>query len=76
MGTYTYGEYLETFGGTPDPGETYPDDPDAARDERDAALEAAMFNDVREQERLSHDADLRHEYSGPEYDDHETEDTT
>jgi hypothetical protein len=32
MGTYSYLEYLETFGGPPEPGETYPDDPDALRD--------------------------------------------
>lgn len=33
MGTYSFGEYLDTFGGMPEPGETYPDDPDALRDE-------------------------------------------
>lgn len=32
MGTYGYGEFLETFGGEPEPGETFPDDPDAVRE--------------------------------------------
>lgn len=32
MGTYSTQEYLDTFGGMPEPGETYQDDPDAARD--------------------------------------------
>jgi hypothetical protein len=35
MGTLSFWEHYETFGGMPEPGETYPDDPDAARDERD-----------------------------------------
>lgn len=39
------------------------------RDERDAASDAAEFNDPREQDRLSHEADLRYEYSKPEYHD-------
>ena len=43
----------------------------ARRDERDAALDAAEFNDLREQERLNHEADLRYEYSKPEYHDDE-----
>lgn len=32
MGTYDAGEWLETFGGLPEPGEAYPADPDAVRD--------------------------------------------
>ncbi len=32
MGTYSFWDYYETFGGLPEPGETYPDDPDALRD--------------------------------------------
>lgn len=39
-----------------------------AAQEREAALDAAEFNDPREQERLQHEADLRYEYSKPEYD--------
>lgn len=35
MGTYSYSDYLDTFGGPPEPGETYPDDPDALRDALD-----------------------------------------
>ena len=33
MGTYSYGEHLDMYGGPPEPGECYPDDPDAVRDE-------------------------------------------
>ncbi len=81
MGTYSFGEYLDTFGGMPEPGETYPDDPDTAREaleeeERAAAMDAAEFNDPREQDRLSAESDLREEYSRPEYDDNEREETT
>ena len=43
-------------------------------DERDAALDAAEFNDEREQARLDHEADLRYEYSKPEYDDYGDDD--
>lgn len=32
MGTYTTQEYLDMFGGLPERGETYPDDPDILRD--------------------------------------------
>lgn len=32
MGTYSSDEYLDTFGGLPEPGETYPADPDTVRD--------------------------------------------
>lgn len=32
MGTYSYDEFLSTFGGPPEPGETYPSDPDALID--------------------------------------------
>ena len=39
------------------------------QDERDAALDAAEFNDPREQDRLAYEADLRDEYNRPEYDD-------
>lgn len=35
MGTYSTWEFYETFGGWPEPGETFPDDPDAARDARE-----------------------------------------
>lgn len=33
MGTYTVSEYLEMYGGLPEPGECVPDDPDAVRDD-------------------------------------------
>jgi hypothetical protein len=33
-----------------------------------AATDAAAFNDVREQQRLQDEADLRYEYNQPEYD--------
>lgn len=34
MGTYSFTEWLDTFGGLPEPGDSvYPDDPDALRDE-------------------------------------------
>lgn len=36
---------------------------------REAELDAAQFNDPREQELEQHLADLRYEYSGPEYHD-------
>lgn len=39
MGTYTYGEYLETFGGVPDPGEYAPDLRELADRRRDEADE-------------------------------------
>jgi hypothetical protein len=52
MGWYSSSEWLETFGGPPEPGEAYPDDPDALRDrieedemgnvERDDALADAV----------------------------------
>lgn len=32
MGNYSSEEFLETFGGLPEPGEAYPSDPDALRD--------------------------------------------
>lgn len=32
MGTYSAAEYLEMFGGLPEPGEAYCSDPDALRD--------------------------------------------
>lgn len=53
MGTYSYGEYLDTFGGPPEPGETYPDDPDALRDR------------LREEdmERHAHSAELRDRFA-------------
>lgn len=45
------------------------DEQQARADERDAALDAAEFNDPREQDRLAYEADLRDEYNSPEYDD-------
>lgn len=33
MGTYSWQEHVDLFGGLPEPGETYPDDPDALRDQ-------------------------------------------
>lgn len=39
MGTYTYGEYLETFGGVPEPGEYAPDLRELADRRRDEADE-------------------------------------
>lgn len=32
MGTYSTAEFMEVFGGLPEPGETYPADPDALLD--------------------------------------------
>lgn len=41
MGTYSTQEFIDTFGGLPEPGETYPDDLDAVRDEvRESVREA------------------------------------
>lgn len=40
-----------------------------AAEARDAALDAAEFNDEREQARLQDRADLEYEYSKPEYHD-------
>jgi hypothetical protein len=34
MGTYSYDEHVAMFGGIPEPGETYPGDPDALLDAR------------------------------------------
>lgn len=39
------------------------------QDRRDAALEAVQFADQKEQEWLDYEADLRYEYSKPEYHD-------
>lgn len=33
MGTYTTSEFMDAFGGLPEPGEAIPDDPDALRDQ-------------------------------------------
>lgn len=40
MGTYSTQEYLDMFGGLPEPGETYPDDPDAVCDELEEEIRA------------------------------------
>ena len=45
-----------------------------AADAADAALETAIFNDPREQDRLDYEADLRYAYSKPEYHDEDFED--
>ncbi len=52
MGTYSFGEYLDTFGGMPEPGETYPDDPDALRDalEEEARERGEDVDDVEAEE--------------------------
>lgn len=41
MGTYTYGEYLDTFGGVPEPGEYAPDLRELADRQRDEQTQAA-----------------------------------
>lgn len=48
---------------------------EAAAEARDAELDRLEFNDPREQARLQDEADLREEYSRPEYhEDYEPED--
>lgn len=54
MGTYGTWEFYETFGGWPEAGETYPDDPDAARD---AAREDALTEVEHEGPRLVDETD-------------------
>lgn len=51
MGTYDAGEWLEMYGGLPEPGEAYPADPDLVREraeerERELADERAGQPDV------------------------------
>lgn len=46
MGTYSYDEFVDLFGGPPEPGETYPSDPDA------------LIDAMREERRSVRDADL------------------
>ncbi len=41
------------------------------QDERDAAMDAAEFNDPREQDRRAAESDLRDEYSSREYDEYD-----
>lgn len=52
MGTYSFWDYYETFGGTPEPGDTYPDDQDALRDawreEHDQDDEAIQADETEE----------------------------
>jgi hypothetical protein len=91
VGTYSTQEFMDTFGGLPEPGEAYVDLDlvrDTARDNpmlatadgeeqhiaieeahaaREAELDAAQFNDPCEQELEQYRADLREEYSRPEY---------
>lgn len=50
---------------------TFPKQSDEARaaqqEARDAYLDQMEANDIREQERLAHESDLRYEYNKPEY---------
>lgn len=62
MGTYSYSEYLETFGGPPEPGETYPDDPDAARN----ALEEYTANDAAADAAIDRAWQEDHEHDDPD----------
>lgn len=71
MGTYSTSEYMDIFGGLPEPGETYPDDPDAVRDaveEWTEPCDATLLNGKVCCYRKGHSTEFPHRFVWP--DDH------